>query len=358
MNGILLAAALSVTSTPQFQTTLDRMRTEQQVPGISAVITVADQIIYAGASGVADLETDRPMTADTAVYAGSLSKIFTAVLILRLVEQSKLSLHQPVSGIATQSGDAAPGITLAHLLTHASGLTREGNFDYWFTGLFPDRATLSSYLCNAKLQQPPGTSLNYSNVGYAKLGLVIEEVTGQPYNEVLHSQLLVPLGMTSSGTSGPTADIARGYTPTGRFLPDQQHPFAGVGQKVGNRYLREYHDANAMAPAFGIYTSAMDMARLTRFLLGYGNTQVLSTEMRERMRTRQPSGWGMGLKLDTLNGRSVARHEGWFAAHRSHLLLDIDAKLSVVVLTNSDSGEPAKIAEKLHEAVIGKWLEE
>lgn len=358
MNGILLAAALSMPSTAHFQTTLEHMRTEQQLPGVSAVITVADQVIYAGASGVADLETGRAMTADTVVYAGSLSKIFTAVLILRLVEQSKLSLQEPMSGITTQSRGAAHGITLAHLLTHASGLEREGNFDYWFTGLFPDRATLSSYLSNAKLQQPPGTSLNYSNVGYAKLGLVIEEVTGQPYNEVLHSQLLVPLGMTSSGTSGPTTDIARGYTPIGRLLPDQQRPFAGVGQKVGNRYLREYHDANAMAPAFGIYTSAKDMARLTRFLLGYGNDQILATDRREGMRTRQPSGWGLGLKLDTLNGRSIARHEGWFAAHRSHLLLDIDAKLSVVVLTNSDSGEPAKIAEALYGSVLRRLLEE
>jgi len=352
MNGVLLAAALTVTSTTIFQTTVERMRAEQAVPGVSAVITVDDQVVYAGASGVADLETARTMTADTVVYAGSLSKVFTALLILRLVEQNKLSLNDLVSGIATQPGGDAPEITVAQLLTHAAGLEREGDFGYWFSGEFPDGAALADYLLSAKLRELPGTSLHYSNVGYAKLGLIIEAAEGMPYNEVLHRELLEPLGLTSSGALGPVDGIASGYTPLGRLIPDEQRPFAGVGRAIGDRHLREYHDAKAMTPAFGIYASARDLSRLTRFLLGHGGDEVLSTDMRDRMRIRQPSGWGLGLKLGTLDGRSVARHEGWFAAHRSHLLLDMDADISVVVMTNSDSGEPAEIAEALHKAVL------
>ena len=352
MTAALLLAALAVAVTADFQGLLDQMRSDQEVPGISAVITRQDKVVFAGASGMADLETMRAMTADTIVYAGSLSKVFTAVLTLRLVEEEKLSLSDPVDGIALQSSGDAADITIAHLLTHASGLEREGDFGYWFTADFPDRMALERYLLATKLRDPPGTSLHYSNVGYAKLGLVIEDTDGQSYGDALRTQILEPLGMTSSGAPGPIDTIASGYTPIGRMLPNEERPFAGVGRAVGSRHIREYHDARAMSPAFGIYTSANDLSRLMRFLLGHGGDDVLSTAMRARMRTRQASGWGLGLKLGSLGGRPVARHEGWFAAHRSHLLLDMQADISIVVMTNSDSGSPARIAEALLEAAL------
>jgi len=357
MTGTLVFAALALSATADFQALLDRVRTDQEVPGVSAVITHRGDVIFAGASGMADLETGRAMTADTVVYAGSLSKVFTAVLTLSLVEEGKLSLDRPVDGIATQSSADTPKITIAHLLTHASGLEREGDFGYWFSADFPNREALARYLRTTKLRGAPGTSLHYSNIGYATLGILIEDADKRPYAEVLRTRLLEPLGMLSSGTPGPVDNLSSGYTPVGRVLPNEDHPFAGVGRAVGNRHIREYHDAKAMSPAFGIYTSATDLSRLTRFLLGHGGDDVLSARMRQRMRTRQASGWGLGLKLGTLNGRSVARHEGWFAAHRSHLLLDTEADVSVVVMTNSDSGAPAKIAEALYEAVFRNELD-
>ncbi|NOX70570.1 MAG: beta-lactamase family protein [Gammaproteobacteria bacterium] len=357
MTGALILSTLLFSATTDIQAVLDRMRIDQELPGVSAVITYRNTVIFAGASGMADLETARAMTADTIVYAGSLSKVLTAVLTLQLVEDGKLSLSDRVDGIATQSSIDAPDVTISHLLTHASGLEREGDFGYWFTADFPDRTALERYLRATELRNPPGTSLHYSNIGYAKLGLVIEDADGRPYADALLARVLDPLGMTSTGAPGPIDTISSGYTPVGRVIPNEDRPFAGVGRAVGNRHIREYHDAKAMSPAFGIYTSANDLSRLTRFLLGHGGEPVLSTAMRQRMRTRQASGWGLGLKLGTLNGRSVARHEGWFAAHRSHLLLDVDADISVVVMTNSDSGAPAKIAEALYEAVLQDALD-
>jgi len=352
MFATLLLAALAASPTGHYQEVVDRMRAEQEVPGVSAVITVGDQVLFAGASGVADIETQRPMTAATVVYAGSLSKVFTAVLALRLVEEGQLSLDDTVKGIATQATGESAEITVAHLLTHASGLEREGDFGYWFSADFPDRTALNNYLRTTKLREPPGTSLHYSNVGYAKLGLVIEAAGGQNYSNALRDRVLEPLGMSSSGVPGPVENMSSGYTPVGRVIPNEQRPFAGVGRAVGDRHVREYHDARAMSPAFGIYTSALDLGRLTRFLLGHGGDDVLSREMRTRMRTRQASGWGLGLKLGTIDGRPVARHEGWFAAHRSHLLMDVETDISVVVMTNSDSGAPAKIADALYKAVL------
>lgn len=340
----LLALAASSTANAEFQTTLDQLRAAQNVPGVSAVVSHKNTVLYSGASGTADIKEQRPMTADSLLYAGSLTKIFTAVVTLRLVNDGRLALDDTVPEIGAESlGD----VTVAQLLTHASGLDREGDFDYWFTAEFPDKAAVERYLRRAKLRAAPGGAIHYSNIGYAALGRVIEQTTRQTYGKALQALVFSPLAMKSSGAPGPVPGIAIGYTPVNRVLPNHERPFAGVGDRVGNRNIREYHDAKAMTPAFGAFTSANDLGRLARFLLGHGGDDVLSPAMRKRMRTRQESGWGLGLKISVSNGRSVARHEGWFAAHRSHLLLDLRSGISVVVLTNSDSATPARIAEAL-----------
>ena len=225
MIAALLFAALAVSSAGEFQSVLDRMRIDQDVPGVSAVITINDRVFFAGASGMADLETARAMTADTVVYAGSLSKVFTAVLTLGLVEDGTLSLEQLIDGIATETSADAPNITVAHLLTHASGLAREGDFGYWFSGVFPDNNDLANYLRTTELREPPGAALHYSNVGYATLGLLIEDVNGRTYGDSLLDRVLKPLGMMASGAPGPVKDIAAGYTPVGRVIPNEARPF-------------------------------------------------------------------------------------------------------------------------------------
>ena len=341
----LLALAASSAGTADYQSTLDRLRLAQDVPGVSAVVSRQDTVLFSGASGMADIKEQRPMTADTRLYAGSLTKLFTAVAALRLVEDRRLALDDTVPEVG--AGLSAT-VTAGNLLTHASGLDREGNFEYWFTGHFPDKTALGRYLRNVKLRIPPGGEVHYSNIGYAALGAVIERITGQSYGRALKTLVFGPLAMSSSGAPGPAAGIAVGYTPVDRLLPSTERPFAGVGDRVGNRNIREYHDAKAMTPAFGAYTSANDLGRLARFLIGYGGNDVLSRKMRKRMGTRQDSGWGLGLRISTIDGRPVARHEGWFAAHRSHLLLDMRSGISVVVLTNSDSATPANIAEALN----------
>ena len=293
------------------------------------------------------------MTPDTVLYAGSLSKILTAVVTLQLVEEGKLSLEGAVSGMPGDRTDGNNEIRLSQLLTHTSGLAREGDFGYWFNADFPDRAELAQYLASTELRTPPGTQYSYSNIGFAALGPVIERASGQDYAAVLHSRLFDPLGMHSSGAPGPAPDVAGGYTPPGRLIPNAERPFAGVGREVGNRHIREYHDAKAMTPAFGAYTSAQDLGQLARFLLGYGGEGILSGDMRKQMVTSQGSGRGLGLGVGQHEGRPIASHSGWFAAHRSHLLLDLQTEIGVVVLTNSDSGAPADIAEALLDVAFG-----
>ena len=342
-----ILAALAVTATPNYQQILEHFRIDQEVPGVSAVVTYRDTVIFSSASGLADLESGRAMTADTVMYAGSLTKILTAIMTLRLVDEDKLSLSDVVPTLARESSGEKGDINIFHLLTHSSGLDREGDFGYWYSADFPDATALGRYLFSAELRASPGELSRYSNIGYAALGAVIESTSGENYGDALRTLVLQPLKMTSSGAPGPGPNVARGYTPIGRAIPNEERPFAGVGQPVGGRRIREYHDAKAMTPAFGAYTTARDMGQLVRFLLGFGSADVLSDKLRLKMLTPQKSGRGLGLRVGRLNDHAVARHDGWFAAHRSHVLLDLEADVGVVVLANSDSASPALIAEAL-----------
>ncbi len=345
----LLAVAALIITPPDFQALLDHELATQDTPGISAVISRGDDILFAGGSGVSDLESNEAIDAGTVFYAGSVSKVFTAVLALQLVERGDMSLTTRVATLRIDPS-SADAVTAEQLLTHASGLQREGDFGYWWSGEFPTRKQLSDYLGRAEMRSEPGSALHYSNIGYATLGLMLEQMSERPFATLLQEMLASPLGLEATGVPGPPSTIAAGYTPTNRIVPSRERPFAGVGRQVGHRHVREYHDAAAMSPAFGIYTSANDLGLFARFLLSSEESSVLSVAMRERMRTRQPSGWGLGLKLGQLDGDRVARHDGWFAAHRCHLLLDAARRISVVVFTNSDGGAPSAIAENLYRA--------
>jgi len=348
----LVLTTLATTVAPDLQAILDEMRVAQDVPGVSAVVTSGSQVLLASASGVADLESGRMINADTTLYAGSLTKIFTAVLVLRLIEDGRLSLDDPVNEIATCPPPDEACVTVRNLLTHTSGLAREGNFDYWFNARFPNRSALSEYLRETELRTTPGSSVRYSNIGYAALGLVIERTTGQRYAEALSTLVLGPLAMFATGTGHAGAGLAAGYSPADGVLPNDSRPFAGLGRRVGDRRVREYHNARAMTPAFGAFTTARDLSKLSRFLLGFGDTKILSDGMRQQLLTAQSGARGFGLRRAKYKGRSVARHGGWFAAHQAHILLDFKSGISVVVLANSDSATPGKIAEALFDEAL------
>ncbi len=342
-----LCVALLASSAPDYQALLDEIRSESDLPGISAALVQDGVVVFTGGTGVADLATGQLMTADTVLYTGSVSKVLTAVLALQLVESGALSLDDPVPYVQV---DSEP-VRIHHLLTHTSGLVREGDFGYWFSGEFPDRERLTTYLDRTRLRGAPGADLHYSNIGYGTLGLVIEDALDARFQQVLRERLLERLGMAATGVAGPFDHLANGYSPPGRLIPSESRPFAGVREQVGNRHERMYHDARAMAPAFGIYSSAADMAKLLRFLLA-GDDGVLKLASREQLWQRQAGGRGMVFRIRERDGQLVARHDGWFAAHRAHVLLDISAGIGVVVLANSDDAATGRIGESLYEALL------
>lgn len=352
MTAAVFLLALAASGAAGLQSVLDEHQRAQDIPGVSAVVVSGDKVLFSGAAGMADLRSELPMTADSVLYIGSASKVLTAVLVLKLVDSQALALDAPISDAGLDQFTNLTSVSVAQLLSHSAGLEREGDFGYWFSARFPDRNALFEYLNDTRLRSRPGAAMHYSNIGYAVLGQLVELATGKSYREALAEYVLDPLQMAASGARGPAPDVAMGYTPAGRVLPSAARPFAGIGAEVGGRHERSYHDARAMSAAFGGYASANDMGKLLRFLLGTGGHGVLSDTMRTRLFERQRSGWGLGLRLDQIDGRRVARHDGWFAAHRTHMLLDTEKKLGVAVMANSDNASTAKIAEALLDAAL------
>ncbi|MDT8321217.1 MAG: serine hydrolase domain-containing protein [Xanthomonadales bacterium] len=347
--GMVAAMSLNTAPAADIDAVIDRAMQKQSIPGVSAVVVRDGQVIYSSGRGVADIESGRAMDDETVMYIGSLSKILTAVLALQQVESGRLAM--------TDTLDRQPTITVRHLLTHQSGLPREGGFDYWFSGEFPDAPTLAAYVDRAPLEFEPGSRTRYSNIGYAALGALLADRAEQDFETLLRARVLEPLGMEDSGARGPAPGVATAYSPAGRLIPDSERPFAGVGDAIDGRHVRVYHDAGAMSPAFGAYSTARDMGRLLMFLLGNGREGVLSREMRVRMYEPVASNRGLGLRMESLDGRRVARHGGWFAGYRSHLLLDPARGIGIVVLANSDSASPDAIVDELFRTAAQSYTE-
>ena len=348
----LLVSLASSAETPKLQSVVDDVRTRFDVPGVSAAVIYRGDTLYAGGSGYIDLQSERPATADSVYYIGSVSKVLTATLALHLVEREKLHLDARFENIGHASGNENPKITLRHLLTHSSGLDREGDFSYWFNANFPDTSQLSDYLQTTRLQFTPGEKVQYSNIGYAAIGLAIAESTGMSYHQALRQSVLAPLQMQATGSPGPAHSVARGYSPRDTLLPDTSSPFAGVGDAVGDRHLREYHNASAMTPAFGIYSTVTDLAKLAAFIIDDEEHAVLSKASRSLMKKRDKGGRSLGLGTEAVGRCKLLTHGGWFAAHRSQLLIDTTNSIAIVIIANGDNANPRQMARVLFAAAL------
>ncbi|HEX6212321.1 MAG TPA: serine hydrolase domain-containing protein, partial [Methylomirabilota bacterium] len=191
-----------------------------KLPGAAAIVAVDGKAVFKRAYGLADAEFGILLEPDMVFRIGSVTKAFTAALVLKLVEQGDLSLTEPVT---TYLPDSPPGwraITLEHTLAHTSGLPN-------YTARPEYRARMAEALtveellarfASLPLEFTPGTRWSYSNSGYAVAGAVVEQVTGRPFAEVLRDRLLAPVGLHRTMYDDPRQVVprrARGYVVAG-----------------------------------------------------------------------------------------------------------------------------------------------
>lgn len=308
--------------------------------GLAVGVVHGGHLAWFHGHGVADLRTRAPITADTGFRIASITKTFTAVAVMQLVEQDRLHLDDPVNDHLTTfklvpaKASYRPA-TIQHLLTHTAGI------GYWRrlsdllhpgtgsgdTPMQPPPALADYYRDGLLVEVEPGTKWMYSNHGFAALGQIVEDVTGQPYPRYLRDHVLQPLGMDHTAlTPDPTWPTATGTTLRRHGLePADTGPLP-------------------LLAAGGLYSTTGDLSRYIAALLDGGageRGRILEPETLAAMFQphHQPDprvpGAGLGFHLDDMAGHRTVGHTGILSGFLSAMLLAPDDGMGVVVLTNS-----------------------
>jgi D-alanyl-D-alanine carboxypeptidase len=317
----------------------------QSIPGLSVAIVKDGQVLMQRGYGVVDPPRERAATARTEYQIASVSKQFTAAAILRLNEQGRLSLDDPVTRYVDGLPPVYEDVTIRRLLNHTAGVP---NFTEFVREVHQPLAParLVDELASRTLQFEPGTAFHYSNSGYYLLGLVIEEVTGQGYADYLRGQFFAPLGLHDTHYCGELS------TP----LP------AGFVRSRGGRSVRAVPwDPSVLYAAGSLCSTAADLAR---WEVALGEGRVLSAESFREMTTPAPPpetavrmAYGYAMMVDTTEAGPYLHHDGAVSGFRAQVAWYPEEHLAIVVLMNQGLAAPEPIERDLARAVLGQTRE-
>lgn len=341
-------APIAGSKSHQLQTLLKQYHAIGQLDG---VVLVADhgKVVYQGAFGLASQEWKIPNTPDTAFRIASLTKQFTATLVMQLVEQGKLKLDDTIGMYVPE---LRPGIgntvTIHQLLNHTSGIVDYANFPGFWENRLGAKVSRAEFMeiMNRDLEFAPGTKGKYNSSGYYLLGYVIEKLTGKSYQQALDDMVLTPLRMARSGYEAPERVVERKAT--------------GYLKSPGGEYESSapMHMANGYS-AGGMFSTAGDLLRWDRALYG---TTLLSASAKQRMFTsyanddvRRDLGFGYGWLVGTrkIGTRDVAVHEhsGNTNGFRSLITRFPEDQRLVVILLNDGGGTITPAIYQMAESV-------
>ena len=303
----------------------------RSIPGASVAILRHDTLIYIAGYGVTRLDKPAPVRPSTIFQIASLTKPFTAMAVMMLVEDGRIELDAPASRYVSELPAIYSTITVRQLLTHTSGINpdmRLANVDEMALPEFWRR------LGERPMSFAPGTSIQYANAGYTVLSVIVERASGLPFGEFLRRRIFAPLGMTSTGYRMPQRDDsmhAVGYDLVDGRNVAAPHIFSGWGNS-------------------GIESTAEDLARFAaaierRDLLKGSSYDLVFTP--GKLANGNPAGftfsgapayYGFGWFLTTYRGRVLHTHGGAIAGFSSILNRFPEQGYSIVVLSNGKQG--------------------
>ncbi len=326
----------------EVQATMDDLTAGGLPPGMVVWID-APEYRFEGASGSANLADATPMSPDDAFRIGSITKMFTAVVIVQLAEEGVLTLDDPLAQWLPEVADQLPNgdqITLHHLLAHTSGLANVVEHESYWADLFTEMVvdeesgavtlpcvqrdphdTLARYVYGKDAQFEPGTQWRYSNTNYTLLGMIIEAAAEMPLAEAYRTHIYEPLGMTST--------FLDCYEDS---LVDVVHGYSGIGDAMAD--VTELHESIGWS-AGGLVSTASDLITFARGL--FGGALFDDPASLVAMTTPAPgSSYGMGIMLQ---GESMG-HAGYIAGFRSVLNYSPELDTVAVMVYNHDSADP------------------
>ena len=303
------------------------------IPAISIALVDDQRIVWARGFGLERIADSVPATAETVHRVGSVSKLFTDLAIMQLVERGEIDLDAPVTRYLpdfTPQNPFGTPITLRHLMSHRSGLVREPPAGHYFDSSGTSLARTVASLSPTRLVYAPGDRVKYSNAGIAVVGRVLEVMRRKAFAAYLDSALLDPLGMQHSAF-GRTRELA------------PRVPDALMWGYDGRRSDAPTFELG-MAPAGSMYTTVLDLGRFMQMLFAGGTIdgkQIVRQETLESMWTPQfadgaRTGAGIGFFIDELEGHRSVGHGGAIYGFATELMAMPDEKLGVVVVATLD----------------------
>lgn len=307
---------------------------------LSVALIAQGKIVWTGHYGHVNGPESAAPTGTTLYRLGSITKSFTALMLLKLEGDDKCALSDPIGkyvpefkSVPNQPPSGAQP-TLIELATHTSGLAREPEAqDQFASGSVGEwEATLSRMIPNIRYAAEPGSVYNYSNVGYALLGSALAKAAGVSYTRYVSEQILKPLRMD---------DTVFELTPELRARLAIGHQFQG-GVDDTTLPAHELEGRGYRVPNGGLFSTLDDLARWTRFQMGdAGQTVFDPKELRaaqQRLITTRPNldeGYGVGTQFKKFGETVVWGHNGGTPGYRSDFLFDPRARIGIVMLRSA-----------------------
>lgn len=344
-----------------FDAWLDAKMAYEKIPGVSAALVHDQDLVWARGYGYAHRETEVPATPSTMYSVCSISKLFTSIGVMQQRDEGKLGLDDPVSTHLPwydleQVYPDGPSVSVEGILTHSSGLPRESAHPYW-TGPdhpFPTVDEIIEGLAEQETLYPGRRYFQYSNLGMALAGQLIEQASGMAYDEYIRSRILEPLGMSDTYPDIPVEH--RG----GRYATGYSRL-----ERDGDRAEAPFFRALGMASAAGFASTVEDLARLASWqfrLLENGGTEILDANtLREMHRVHWvdpdfDTMWGLGFAVSRRDGERTVGHGGSCPGFRSTFQLLPAKKLAGAVMMNAQAN-PTDVWTKMM-ATLGEAFEE
>ena len=317
-------------------------------PGCAVGIGRDGAALYTHAYGSANLEYGVPLTAASVFESGSVAKQFTAAAIVLLAQQGKLSLEDDIRKHLPEVPDFGETIRIRHLLNHTSGLR-----DQWAllgiegrgpgTQVHSPATTLDLVVHQKALNFPPGTDYLYSNTGYTLLGVIVQRVSGQSLDAFTQAQLFRPLGMTQTRWRDDFTAIVKGRATA----------YAG---SLDRGFRTDMSFTNVVGNG-GLLTTVADLLKWNENFFSStvgGRALVDSMQTRAVLRNGRRLTYALGLEVANYDGVAEVSHGGSTAGYRTFLARYPDQHVSIAVLCNLASANPAMLAHQVADVVLTK----
>lgn len=316
---------------------LDYYVYKNEIPGLALGVFVEDELVIQKEYGYADLEKREKLNSSHLFRIASHSKLFTATSIMILYNRNQLSLDDRISDILpwfkSENEPERDNIRIRHLLSHASGITRDGDFGHWYKMIFPSKKEFINQFNEDISYYMPNHQIKYSNHAFTLAGLVVEKITGMSYSEFVKNEIFDVLGMADS-----VVDIDE---------KNKDRHCRGHGKKFPNkkRAIFDHIPAKIMSSATGLSSNVKD---LVKFYSAYflGNDILLPDYIKREMQTVKAYSdddyvkYGLGFKISKVNKYVVCGHGGGYPGYITHSGMIQDPKVIVVILTNAVDTSP------------------